>query len=329
MAVQNSARSYLGIAKETTEGTPVAPTAYIPVSVSKLKPQDIIDPLLVSDLAQGSLVKDYQYIPGRTRSTVDFGGPVFADTIVWPIAALMGSIATTGASAPYTHTVSLKNASATAADAQPTSVTLTDFYAANVRAYPGISIHDFTLNFSSTGLLEYDAKGTGWISSTASTPTPTFTTITATPVWQATVSIGGTTISNAVEGSLTLARAANAIYGLANTQNPYSVFLGALSTTGKFKFVMEADTELTRFLTNTQPAIVLNWANGSGASATQIQATITKGAYTVAVIDRSKDYVEIDIDLTAIANTTDAGSTLGYSNIKWVFQNAVASGSYI
>jgi hypothetical protein len=143
------------------------------------------------------------------------------------------------------------------------------------------------------------------------------------------VSIAGTSVSNAVEGSLSMVRPVSAIYGLANTQNPYSIFQGALETKGKFKFVMENDTELTRFLTNTQPAIVLNWANGSGSTATQIQATITKGAYNAAVIDRSKDYVEIDIDLTAIANTTDAGSTSGYSNIKWVFQNALPSGSYI
>jgi hypothetical protein len=73
----------------------------------------------------------------------------------------------------------------------------------------------------------------------------------------------------------------------------------------------------------------VNWAQGSGASATQIQFTVTKGAYTAAVIDRSKDYVEVQIDLTAIANTTDAGSTAGYSNVKWVFQNALPSGSYL
>ena len=329
MAVQNSHRSYIGIAKETTEGTAVTPTAFIPVSVSKLKPVDIIDPLLVENIAQGSLVKDYGYVPGRTRSTFDFGGPVFADTIVWPLAAIMGSVATTGASAPYTHTISLKNASAVAADAQPTSVTLTDFYAANVRAYPGISIHDFTLTFNSQGLLDYDAKGTGWVSATASTPTPSFTSITATPTWQGTVTIGGSTISNAVEGSITLTRPITPIYGIANTQNPYNIFQGALEAKGQVRFVMEADTELTRFLTNTQPAIVLNWANGSGATATQLQFTLTKGAYTAAVIDRSKDYVEIVVDLTGIGNTTDAGSTGGYSPVKIVAQNALPSGSYL
>jgi hypothetical protein len=327
MAVQNSVRSYLGIAKEVTKGTPVAPTAYIPVSVSKFKPVDIIDPLMDEGL-RGSLVKDYNYVQGRVRSTFEFGGPVFADTVPWAISGLLGSVATTGASAPYTHTISLKNASATAADAQPTAFTLTDFYAANVRAYAGCQIHDFNLTFSAEGLLEYDAKATGWQSTTASTPTPSFSTITPTPVWQATVSVAGSAVSNAVEGSLTLTRSVTPIYGISNTQNPYSIFVGALEVKGQLKFVMENDTQLTNFLNNVQPAIVINWTNGTGASATQLQATITKGAYVAAVIDRSKDFVEVQIDLVGIGTTTDAGSTGGYAPIKFVAQNAVTSGTY-
>lgn len=327
MAVQNSVRSYLGIAKEATKGTPVAPTAFIPVSVSKLKAVDIIDPLMDEGL-RGSLVKDYNYVQGRVRSTVEFGGPVFADTIPWAISGLLGSVATTGASAPYTHTISLKNASATGADAQPTAFTLTDFYAANVRAYAGCQIHDFNLTFSAEGLLEYDAKATGWQSTTASTPTPSFSAITPTPVWQATVSVAGTTVANTVDGSLTLTRTVTPIYGINATQNPYSIFVGALEAKAQLKFVMENDTQLTNFLSNSQPAIVINWTNGTGASATQLQATLTKGAYTAAVIDRSKDFVEVQIDLTGIANTTDAGSTGGFAPIKFVAQNAVTSGTY-
>jgi hypothetical protein len=327
MAVVGSVRSYLGIAKEATRGTAVAPTAFIPVNVSKFKAVDIIDPLMDEGL-RGSNNKNYNYVQGRTRSTVEFGGPVFADTIPWAIAGVLGSVATTGVSAPYTHTVSLKNASATATDAQPTAFTVTDFYAANVRAYAGCQVHDFNLTFSAEGLLEYDAKATGWKSATASTPTPSFSTITPTPVWQATVSVAGSTVSNAVEGSLTLTRSVTPIYGIANTQNPYQIFLGPLEVKGQLKFVMEDDTQLTNFLSNSQPAIVVNWTNGTGASATQLQATLTKGAYTAAVIDRSKDFVEVVIDLTGVGNTTDAGSTGGYSPIKFVAQNAVTSGTY-
>jgi len=327
MSVQNSVRSYIGIAKEATKGTAVAPTDFIPVMADSLKPVDIIDPLFDKGL-RGSLVENYNYIPGRTRSTFDFGGAVFPDTIGYSIAGVMGSVATTGASAPFTHTVSLKNSQATGADAQPISYTLTDFYAAECRKYAGIQFHDFSLKFNADGMLEYDTKATGWASASASTPTPSFSSVLPTPVWQGTVSIGGSTVSNSVSGNLDLTRPVTPIYGISQTQNPYNVFVGALDVTGKFTFIMEDNTELTRFLTNTQPAIVLNWAYGASAAAVQLQATITKGAYTAAVIDRGADFVQIMVDVNGIGNTTDAGSTGGQAPIKWVLQNAKASGTY-
>lgn len=327
MTVQNTSRSYLGIAKEVTKGTPVAPTDFIPVLASKLKPVDVID-YLEDEGLRGSLVKSYNTYQGRTNSTFDFGGPVFADTFGYMVAGLLGSVTTTGSSAPYTHAISLKNATAVGADAQPTSFTLTDFYAANVRAYAGIQIHEVMLKSTADGTLDYDAKGTGWLSTSASTPTPSFSSVLPIPAWIGTVSIGGTQVSNSIDGELTMTRTVTPIWGIADTQNPYQVFVGALETKGKLRFVMENNDELTRYLTNTQPAIVLNWAQGSGSSATQVQATLTKGAYTAAAIDRGKDYVEIEVEVSAQGNTTDVGSTGGYGNIKWQLQNALPSGTY-
>ena len=327
MAVQQSVRSYLGIAKEETKGTVVAPTDFIPVAKDSLKPQDIIDPLYDQGL-RGSNVLNYNYIPGRTRSTFDFGGAVFADTIGYGIAGLLGSVATTGASAPYTHTISLENSLTSDVDVQPISYTLTDFYAVDVRSYPGCQFSDFSLKFNADGMLEYDTKTTGWKSQTVSDPTPTFSTVLPTPVWQGTVSIGGSAVSTAMTGNIDMKRPVTPIYGISQTQNPYQVFLGPLEVTGKITFVMENDSQLLNFLNNTQPAIVLNWAYGTGSTAVQIQATITKGAYTAAVIERGDDFVKVTIDLNAQSNTTDAGSTGGYSPIKWVLQNAKASGTY-
>ena len=327
MAVQQSVRSYLGIAKEETKGTVVAPTDFIPVAKDSLKPQDIIDPLYDQGL-RGSNVLNYNYIPGRTRSTFDFGGAVFADTIGYGIAGLLGSVATTGSTAPYTHTITLENSLASDVDVQPISYTLTDFYAVDVRSYPGCQFSDFSLKFNADGMLEYDAKTTGWKSSTVSDPTPSFSTVLPTPVWQGTVSIGGSPVSTAMTGNIDMKRPVTPIYGISQTQNPYQVFLGPLEVTGKITFVMENDSQLLNFLNNTQPAIVLNWAYGSGSTAVQIQATITKGAYTAAVIERGDDFVKVTIDLNAQSNTTDAGSTGGYSPIKWVLQNAKTSGTY-
>ena len=118
------------------------------------------------------------------------------------------------------------------------------------------------------------------------------------------------------------------IFGIGNTQNPYQVFVGALEVTGKVTFLMEADTQLTNYLTNTQPALVFNWAQGTGAAATQIQATLTKGAYTTGVIERGEDFVQVSVDFNAQANTTDDGASGGFAPIKWVIQNAKPSGTY-
>jgi hypothetical protein len=327
MSVIASVRSYLGIAKEVTKGTAVLPTDFIPVMKDTLKPVDIIDPLYDQGL-RGSNVLNYNYIPGRVHSTVDYGGAVFADTIGYSIAGLLGSVATTGASAPFTHTISLKNSNSAGTDDQPISYTLTDFYGVEIRAYPGCQFSDFSLKFNADGMLEHDTKTMGFSSDLAALPTPTFSTVLPTPVWQGTVSIGGTPVANAMSGNIDMKRPATPVYGISQTQDPFNVFLGPLEVTGKITFIMETDAELTRFLTNTQPAIVLNWAYGTGATAVQIRATITKGAYTAAAIERGQDYVQITIDLNGQSNTTDAGATGGFSPIKWQLQNAKASGTY-
>jgi hypothetical protein len=327
MSVQQSVRSYLGIAKEATRGTAVAPTDFIPVMKDALKPVDIVDPLYDTGL-RGSNVLNYNYIPGRTRSTVDFGGAVFADTVGYGIAGLLGSVATTGVSAPFTHTISLFNSLASGGDVQPISYTLTDFYAVDVRSYPGCQFSDFSLKFNADGMLEYDAKSTGFQSETVADPAPTFSTVLPTPVWRGTVSIGGSPVSTAMTGNIDMTRPATPIYGISNTQDPYQVFLGPLEVTGKITFVMDNDSQLLNFLNNSQPALVFNWNYGTGAAEVQIQATLTKGAYTTGVIERGEDFVQVSVDINAQSNTTDAGSSGGFSPIKWVLKNAKASGTY-
>jgi len=327
MSVQQSVRSYLGIAKEATRGTAVAPTDFIPVMKDALKPVDIVDPLYDTGL-RGSNALNYNYIPGRTRSTVDYGGAVFADTVGYGIAGVLGEVVTTGSTAPFTHTISLFNSLAVGGDVQPISYTLTDFYAVDVRSYPGCQFSDFSLKFNADGMLEYDSKTTGFASEVVSAPTPTFSTILPTPVWRGTVSVGGSLLSTAMTGNIDMKRPATPIYGISSTQDPYQVFLGPLEVTGKITFVMDNDDQLLNFLNNTQPALVFNWAYGSGAAEVQIQATLTKGAYTTGVIERGEDFVQVSVDFNAQANTTDDGASGGFSPIKWVLKNAKPSGTY-
>jgi hypothetical protein len=324
-SAQPSVRSYLGIAKEVTPATPIAASAFIPVSKDGLKPVDIIAPLYDTGL-RGSMAENYTYIQGRRHTEIDVAGPAFADTVGWWLGSIMGSVATVGASAPYTHTISLKNA--TSGDAQPTSLTLEDYYVSGNRYYPGCKVTDFTLNFNSDGMLDYTARLMGHPSITTAAVTPSFSTVVPTPVWRGTVSVGGSTIGYTTAASVTMTRKSEAIFGINTDQGPYEIFVAALDATGNMTFVMENDDELTNFLSDSQPAITCTFAQGAGASATSIAFTITKGAYTTASIDRGGEHVSITVDISAIANTTDAGATAGFAPIKWELENAIVAGTY-
>jgi hypothetical protein len=327
MAVQPSVKSYLGLALETTKGTAVTATDFVPITLNSFKPVEMINELLDKGI-RGSMVEDYNYVQGRRHTEIDFGGPVFADTIGYWLASILGDVTTTGSTAPYTHAIALKNSVGASGDAQPKALTITDYYSANTRQFPGCQTHDFELTFNADGMLEYTAKVSGYPSITTTAPAPSFSTVLPTQVWTGAVTVGGTTVSNSTTGSVKLTRKSEPIFGIANTQAPYSVFVGALEVTGKITFVMENDTQLTNFLSNTQPALTFNWSTGSGATATQVSLTASKSAYTTGVVLRDKDYVEVTVEFNGLGNTTDVGATSGYSPVKFTLQNAKPSGTY-
>jgi len=324
---QPSVKSYLGVALESTKGTPVTPTNFVPVTMNSFKPVDVIAPLYDTGL-RGSLLENYNYVPGRKNTTVDFGGPVFADTIGYWIAGVLGDVTTTGSTAPYTHSIALKNAVGTTGDAQPKALTITDFYSAGNRQYPGCQVTDFGLTFNADGMLEYTVKAMGFPSVTSASSAPSFSAVLPTQVWTGTVTIGGSTVGYVRTGTLDLSRKAEAIWGVSNTQSPYQVFVGALTAKGKVTFVMQDDTELTRYITNTQPSVTFNFSTGTGATATQVQFTLSKGAYVTGAIERNADYVEVTVDIEGLGNTTDVGATSGYSPVKFTLQNALPSGTF-
>jgi len=323
---QNSVKSYLGVALETTKGTPVTATNFVPITLNTFKPVDVIAPLFDTGI-RGSIVENYNYLQGRRNSTVEFGGAVFADTVGYWIAGILGDVATTG-TGPYTHVMAVKNEVGSTTDAQPKALTITDFYAANTRQYPRCQITDFGLTFNADGMLEYTVKATGWASATTTAPTPSFSSVLPTQVWTGTVTIGGTQVGYVTTGTLDLSRTTDVIWGVAATQNPYQVFLGALTAKGKLTFVMQDDTELTRYITNTQPSLTVNFSTGSGSTATEVAFTLSKGAYTTGAIDRGTDHVTVSVDIEGLGNSTDAGATGGYSPVKFTLINALPSGTF-
>jgi hypothetical protein len=330
MALPRS-RSYLGIAKETRPTPGSSPTAasatdFIPFTT--ITPFDNITYLDDKGI-RGSMSEEFNVIQGKIHSEFDVAGDVFPDTIGYIYSGVLGDVVTTGASAPYTHNVALLNSQAS--NGQPPTFTLSDYYSlgsASTRQYAGTQFASIDTKFSADALLTYSAKAFGFKSVTAANPTPSFSTLAPLPSWTGTVSLGGSVTAVVSEGNVNISRPVTPIHTVDDTQNPYQLFAGPVTVEGSLMLVLESDAQLNYYLNNTQPVLAIDFASGAGASAVQVKFNMTKAAFTVAKIERGKDYIELNVNYKALANTTDAGASAGYSPIKVTLQNAKVSGTY-
>lgn len=330
MALPRS-RSYLGIAKETRPTPGAAPTAvaatdYIPFTT--LNPVDQIKYLDDKGM-RGSMVDEYDVIQGNIHSEIDIAGDVFPDTIGYFLSGLLGDVVTTGASAPFTHAISVLNSQAS--NGQPTTFTLSDYYAlgsASTRQYAGCQFSSVDMKFTADALLTYSAKAMGFASATAANPTPSFSAVTPLPAWTGVVTLNASTSTLLADGNCSIQRPVTPIFTVDGNQRPYQLFAGPVTAGGSLTLVFESDTEMGYYLNNTRPALDIDFTSGAGAAAVEVKLHMTKCAFTVAKIERSKDYIELGVTYKALANTTDAGASAGYSPLKVTLKNAKASGTY-
>jgi hypothetical protein len=178
-------------------------------------------------------------------------------------------------------------------------------------------------------MLTYTAKGLGFISATAANPTPSFSTVTPLASWTGVTTLNGSATATMAEGNVNIQRAVSPIFTVDGTQNPYQLFAGAVTADGAMTLVFESDAQLNFYLNNTQPSLSIDFTQGAGAGAQQVKFFMTKCAFTVAKIERSKDYIEMSVTYKAQGNTTDAGASAGYSPIKVTLKNAKPSGTYV
>lgn len=318
---QPTFQSFLGIAKETVYGTPVAASAFIPVKT--MSPSDKIT-LLDDQGMRGSMVSTYDRISGPIWAEYGFDGDIFPDTLPWMVTGVLGDLTTTGASAPFSHAAAVLNSGT----GQPPSYTVSDYYTITTRQFPGLRFSELGIKFSGDGMLTYSAKATSLASATTTKPTSSYTGVQPLAGWVGAVSIGGSASAFVVDGECTIKRPITVIQAADGTQAPYALWAGPVEASGKLTLVMEDDAQYVNYLTNAKPSLDINYQQGAGAAAVQVKLHMTKAAYTNAEIGRGKDYIELSVDFDALANTTDAGASGGYSPIKVTVQNAVASGTY-
>lgn len=278
---------------------------------------------------RGSNVETYGVANVSGVSDITIGGDVFPDTFGYLLGSVYGAV-DFAAGSPNTHTFAAMNTNAS--NGQPTPLMCFYYNGINTRLYPGMKVSELTINFDPMQLVTWTAKAKGYLSGVVSNPTPSFSAITVQPAWQATMTIGGTAVTNLETCSITIARSSIDAPGtLDGNQSPYVIWAGPMTTTGTMNFIAEDDTILNYFIQGTQPAVVLTLVNGTGASQVQLQIQMTKANFVSGWKYNSgnKGYVEVSGPVTAVANTTDANTAGGgYSPSRVVLKNAKASGTY-
>jgi hypothetical protein len=328
----SSYRHFIAVSKETVQGTPVAPTVTMPVD--KFDPQD--KPIFIEDNAlRGSLTGPYNEVLGVSSSEFDVSGPAFFDTIGYLLANIFGDITETGSSAPYLHKFSTLNTGT----GQPSSLTITDWEGPTptvfARYYPGACLSELNLKGTpASSVVEFDAKGTSWPSvAAAGQPTSSPSAIPPQAAWQTKVGLAGTVVGQQIktvsDWEVDIKRELEVIYTGSNVQVPYFIMRGKLTVGGKLSIVAADLTPLTYMTANTQPQLQLIIDNGLvGAGQLALQIDIQQDAFTESKINFSKTAVGYDVTWNAVANTTNAGTSAGFSPASISLTNAIAASIY-
>ena len=229
-----------------------------------------------------------------------------------------------------THAFSVQNNPSQAVNAygvMPPRVLLYNFDGYNTRIFCG-RITEVGITIDPKQLLKFTAKFLGRASGVVTNPTKSFSAVVTLPAWTGVATIGGVNVGKILSGDITWARGeVEAIPTQSGTQDPWDIYLGALSTKGKMALVFDDDVQQANYYNASQPAVVLTFTRAQVTSGQQAIFTIqmTDCNYEKAdITQQGKAYVTNDITFAGIGNATDATTAgTGISTSKVTVQNNV------
>lgn len=309
-----SVQRYFGLGKETSRGTAVAPTIWLPIAPNpSLTPQLS---WLKNDALVGSPVEQIDDVPSVRHDEFDFKGNVFADTFGALLMAILGQDTVTGTAAPYTHAIGLANSPTTGS--QPPSYTGIDTdniseSGGPAKQFTAGQLDSVTITFSADGALSYQAKYLSNPYTQVAAPSSSFSTEVFIPAWNGTISLGGSGVTVLSSGQIAIKRSTTAIHTVGQ-QSPYRLWAGAIDVSGKVQFIAEAsDPTFASALSRNQQALVCTFTDPVSSHSVAFQ--MSKAQLKNPKVLGDKAWQEISADFTAQSNTTDAVAS-GYAPIK-------------
>jgi hypothetical protein len=223
------------------------------------------------------------------------------------------------------HQFSLLNNSPSTGN-QPPSVTIVDYEGAtNWRELTAAQLDSITLTGTADSLPKITTNYFANTSVQPTTPVPAFTAVEAPPGWTVVLAIGGTQITYVTSWQYDLKRNVKPIAAVTGTQSYYQFFADVLDATASFTVLEDPNSTWLNAYENGTPETVdftlYDVKNGYALNLHTTNAKFTKGS-----LDRSKQWVEVPLEMQLLPTTTDALAG-GVSPIVATLANAV-TGTY-
>ena len=317
-----TANSYAGWAVESVYGTAASISTFTPVTSPKVTPG--VTWLDDSDF-RGSPVMHYDQVQGVFKA--NYTAKTFTFTDVYPnlLRAALGSTDTVASVGPskWSHTIGLLNSPNTGSQA-PSYTIINDSVDATYQMVAS-RLSTLGLTFASNAAVEntfeFICNQPTALGASVSYAV-TESTQHLVPAWSCSASIGGASVAVVEQVSLDIKRNATQIYTLGQ-QSAYSNFQGPIEVSGKATLIVEqGETYWANALVRDQQQFLIqlldpqtNYTILFQMSAVQLENP---------VINQGKAWVELDLDFTSVANTTDQ-VTGGYSPLKTIVTNGISS----
>lgn len=324
----------LWIQKETTQGTPVF-TTMAEMPVDNFQPEDSVT-WLDDQAMRNAMAGLYGRQAGPIHVEFSGSGPAYMDMLPYFLVNILGDITTTGASAPFSHAVSLLNSGG----AQPGSLTLVQWQGTPAtsacRFLAGCCLSELTITGNADSeFIGVSFKGSGWATGDVPTAAPASNLTAATPMatWRYALGQGGTAVGapnkTVRDFGLTITRALRVENTMQNSQSPFIIQRGALTTSGSLTYTTPSDeTALTALISNTQPQIQIIGTQGAVATLLSLQIDSQLTAWDTAKIKLDEEAVGYDVTWVGVGNATNVGASGGFSPVKVTCQNALPANTY-
>lgn len=317
-------RTFVGFGKESSNGTAVAPTRFVPWT--KLDTEDSPG-LLIDDAQRGSMAVEYNAVAGPRIGSVDLETYLYVDTMGDLLYNMFGGYAVGAAvSGVYPHTFSLLNSG----DGQPVAHTITDNTnltpTVNARAYAYACCSELEISGNATGLVTVSAKYTTYASApAASAPTNTVTAEVVIPTFKSAITVGGAAQPNVREWGITISRDLEVVDTADGTPDPYAIVRKGMAVAGKLTYAAKDEAPLTALMAATGQAIVYNIdSGGTVANVRNLTLTCTTAKYNSGPMNRDTP-IGWEMSWKGFANATDVGASGGLGPVKAVLQNLVTT----